>query len=587
MKKNILHKTLWLWPLAATLALGSCIEEEMPSDVAVSGQLEGSSSSFESLVRGLNSKMISLSNYYGSSSSGTYAATQDWGHPCYLYLKETLLDGFPNMNASWNYQHIFEAATGLTGYVGCPFYYYYGLIDNANRILAAQDESTASELTRQYLGITRVYRALGYMELTSMFEFLPTQYEELNAKAAGVMGLTVPLVTEDMTLEEKKNNPRVPFYTMYRFIYGDLAKAEEMVRGYHRARENEVNIDVVNGLMARFWLTLATRFRLSPADLALQVEHEGDADRGADLGITTAEECYRRASLYAGKVINAGYTPVTKAQWQDPKTGFNTANQAWVWDMSFTSQEQFSDFWCTIMGNIASEPIWGMPNYGGAYRCITPYYYNKMQPGDWRKDSWIAPEDAGAVTVPARYNSLLKDENPSTLADGTNFSRLPAYANIKFRPGSGNVDDLLIGLLCDIPIIRVEEMHFINIECDFFLQGFAAGRSALENFLNTYRFDAGSSYTCPATDADNFIYEMIAQKYVEFWGEGVLYNDFKRLRLAVSRLRANTNYLEVYQLESKDGYCAPWLNFFLPNVERNFNKGVEGQMNPDTTPYCK
>ena len=41
------------------------------------------------------------------------------------------------------------------------------------------------------------------------------------------MGITVPILRENMTVNEYKNNPCVPFYTMYRFIMNDLNKAEE------------------------------------------------------------------------------------------------------------------------------------------------------------------------------------------------------------------------------------------------------------------------------------------------------------------------------------------------------------------------
>ena len=141
-------------------------------------------------------------------------------------------------------------------------------------------------------------------------------------------------------------------------------------------------------------------------------------------------------------------------------------------------------------------------------------------------------------------------------------------------------------MLCDIPLLRVEEMYFNVIECKFYLEGLAAGKQALESFLNTYRY-TNSGYYCDATYNADFMYEMIAQKFIEFWGEGVLYNDFKRLRLAVIRDYVGSNYLEAYLLNSKDGYCAPWLNFYIPETERSFNSALENEMNPDPTPYCE
>lgn len=580
-KLFLLPTFFFLLPAATT----SCIDEETPTQEASAEQVAGSTASFKMLINGLSSKMISQQNYYSESYRGTWYASQDWGYPCYMYVKETMLDGFPTTDASWNYQIYYEKASNLTGYSGCPFYYYYGLINNANRILATLSDDASDEML-QYYAMARVYRALAYSDLAMMFEFYKTGIAELDAKAEKILGLTVPLVTEETTRESGKNNPRAPFYTMYRYILNDLTIAEAALKNYSRSSKSEPNIDVVNGLLSRFWLNLATRFRKYPDDLAKQLEHEGDNDGYTALGIKTAEDCYRKAQDYATKVIGAGYTPVTESQWKDDKTGFNTENQAWVWDMRYTSKEQVTDYWCSHVGLTASEPTWGMAAYGGAYRCIATKYYNRIKDGDWRKESWIARKDAGAATPPEKYNTLLKEETTATKSEKTNFSRLPAYANLKFRPGSGSIDDEQTGMLCDVPLLRVEEMYFNVIECKFYLEGLAAGKQALESFLNTYRY-TNSGYHCDATYKADFMYEMIAQKFIEFWGEGVLYNDFKRLRLAVIRDYVGSNYLEAYLLNSKDGYCAPWLNFYIPETERSFNSALENEMNPDPTPYCE
>lgn len=577
----LLPTAFFLIPAVAT----SCIDEETPTQEASAEQVAGSSASFKMLINGLNSKMISQQNYYGESYRGTWYATQDWGYPCYMYIKETMLDGFPSTDASWNYQIYYEKASNLTGYSGCPFYYYYGLINNANRILATLTDGLSDEML-QYYAMARVYRALAYTDLTMMFEFYKTGIAELDAKAEKILGLTVPIVTETTDREAGKNNPRAPFYTMYRFILNDLTIAEGALKNYSRSNKCEVDIDVVNGLLARFWLNAATRFRLSPDDLAKQLEHEGDNDGLTALGIKTANDCYNKAYDYASKVCAAGYTPVTEAQWKDQTTGFNTENQAWIWEMRFSSKEQVTDYWCSHVGLTASEPTWGMPAYGGAYRCISTKYYNRMQTGDWRKQSWIAPEDAGLAVPPAKYNTLLKEETSASKSEKTNFSRLPAYSNLKFRPGSGSIDDEQTGMLCDIPLMRVEEMMFIMMECQLYLNGLETAKASLTNFLNTYRYTNGGYY-CDSNYTADFLYEMISQKFIEFWGEGVLYNDFKRLRLAVIRDYAGTNYLDTYLLNSKDGYCAPWLNFYIPETERSFNSALEDQMNPDPTPYCQ
>lgn len=583
---NKITKKIYMLPLlAATLTLGSCVETVEPTDSASSNQVNGSSESFAMLVNGLKAKMIAWDTY--GSDEGSYAeALADWGYPCYMIMRDVMLDGMPTTGSSWNYQYSFEAATGLSGYSGYPYYYYYNFINNTNRILKTKTESDATAEMKQSLAIVRTYRALCYMQLTSMYEYFKTGIAELDQKAEanGVMGLTVPLVTETTTPEESKNNPRVPFYKMYRFIHNDLAIAEQNIGNYERTEKNDINKDVINGMMARFWLTAATRFDRQPDDLAAQVQHEQDEDGLQPLCITTANDCYKKATEYAQKVINAGYLPVTESEWNDASSGFNTANQAWVWDLKYSSTEQTPRYWCTLTGIYASEPTWAMPAYSGEYRCISKALYDKIGKGDWRKNSWVAPEDAGSQTVPAKYQTKLANETSASLSANTNWSRLPAYANLKFRAAGGNMDVEDDGLLVTVPLMRVEEMYFIKMEAALHTDGLAAAKSQLENFLNTYRYEDGS-YTCKATTNDGFIQEMIAQKYIEFWGEDVLFNDYKRLGLQVNRMQDDTNYLEAYQLKSKSGYTAPWMNFYIPEVERSFNKGVV--MNPDPVSYIQ
>ncbi len=570
------------WALALT-CLSGCIEKENPSDMATGEQISASETAFSMLVNGMESKMIANYNYHSANDYSTWYATQDFGYPCYILIKESLLDGYPSSGTNYNYQSVYEQASNLSSYSLYPYYFYYSLIYNANKILSYGTGANGNKEILAGCGVARAYRALAYMDLAMMYEFYRTGNEELDAKAQSVYGLTVPLVTENTTREDAKNNPRIPFYQMYRFILNDLTQAETLLAGHERSLKNKVNVDVVHGLMARFWLNLATRFRKEPADLATQLAHEGDDDGGTALGITSANDCYNKAFAYAKQVIEAGYTPTTEELWLDSKTGFNTENQGWVWDMKITSpQEQINVYWCSIMGQIASEPTWGMSNYGNTYRCISVALYEEMQSGDWRKSAWVGPADAGAKTVPSRYHTLLQDETPTSLDEQKSFSRLPAYTNLKFHPGSGNLDDYNVGLVCDIPLLRVEEMYFIQMECELFLNGLQAGKSALESFMNTYRMNGGS-FQATATAERDFIYEMMAQKYIEFWGEGVMYNDYKRLRLAITRTYDTSNYLDTYRLDSKDGYCAQWLNFYIPYEERNFNAGLEGQMNPDPT----
>lgn len=67
-----------------------------------------------------------------------------------------------------------------------------------------------------------------------------TGVEKLDAEAASknLYGITVPIITAETTEEEGRNNPRAPFYAVYKFILDDLASAEELLSDYQRPTKN-------------------------------------------------------------------------------------------------------------------------------------------------------------------------------------------------------------------------------------------------------------------------------------------------------------------------------------------------------------
>ena len=87
-----------------------------------------------------------------------------------------------------------------------------------------------------------------------------------------------------------------------------------------------------------------------------------------------------------------------------------------------------------------------------AIRTISKALYDQIPDTDWRKITWIAPEDAGKEPG-NKYRTILSD---------VNFKKLPAYTNLKFKPKEGNMIDANIGATIDYLMMRVEEMYFIE-----------------------------------------------------------------------------------------------------------------------------
>lgn len=94
--------------------------------------------------------------------------------------------------------------------------------------------------------------------------------------------------------------------------------------------------------------------------------------------------------------------------------------------------------------------------------------------------------------------------------------------------------------------------------------------------MKTYRY---SSYQCTASAMEDFRKELILQKRIEFWGEGIIYWDYKRLELPVTRGYLGTNCPVGYRMNSKEGYCCPWFNLFFSKFESINNQSII--LNPD------
>lgn len=568
MKKNMIRLLGALCAVSSLVLATGCIEETLPKTEATPETIEKSTSSMEYMLNGLSSYFVAYDTW-GSSGN-----TNDWGYPCQLYMREVMGEDFPVYDASYDYWSHIESGSGLRYAAYYSWFYYYKFIKNTNNVIALVPDPANAETKAVYcLGQALGLRAMLYMELSTCFEYRTTQVGSLNADAQsmGVVGLTVPIVDENTSKTDLNNNPRVPFYTMYRFIMTDLNRAETYLEGYEQATKAHANRAVVYGLKARLWLDMASRFDREPDALAKQMSAEGSSDGYDDIGINSAMDCYAKAAEYARKAIGGGNTPLTEDQWMNSKTGFNTPQSSWMLGTYVTSKEEVNTgyYYNSFVAQIASEPTWGMPRYGSAFRLISKSLYDKISDSDWRKNSWISPDDAGKTEIPEKYRTELK---------GDAWSRLPAYANLKFRAGSGSISTIETGLIASLPIMRVEEMYFIRFEAIAHTEGVAAAAKEMADFLNTYRYTDGS-YNCEATDLDSFITELMVQRRIEFWGEGINFFAYKRLGLPITRSYDGTNWLSSQRLNTKAGYTAPWMNYVLPEYERDNNQGVI--LNPD------
>lgn len=545
----------------STLLLTSCLDVTEPTDRVTEEQMMQS----ESSVKALNTGIAASVMQYGSTYS--HAA-----YPALMIWRDVLCAELPIYSTSYDYFANSTAYMGEGQLYYDWWYQYYNTIHNANNVIRIVDEATAGEETLRYLGNALGYRAWCYMEASQLWEFKRTGVTVLDqqADADALWGLTVPIVTENTTMDEARNNPRAPFYQMYRFIATDLKHAEQLLDGYKRSQVNEMSTEVIAALAARFWMLAGTRFAESDGDLSLMKQHDNDNDGFQPLGISSADDCFRKAAEYAQMAIDNSGTPTTREQWMNATTGFNTTIQSWIFGIEMVPDDNTAASWKNFASFMSPDADFGVANSTyEAMRLCDQALYNKIPDADWRKMTWISPDDVGTPEAVEKYATNLKADE---------FAALPELTGLKFHTANGERTDHKAGAAIDLPIIRVEEMYFILAEAKARLEGYASGSQVLEDFLNTWRYTDGS-YTTGAADLNQFIREMMTQKRIEFWGEGIVYWDYKRLSLGVTRKYEGSNHAESYQHNSPDGVCARWWNYYIPSNEYQYNKALV--KNPD------
>lgn len=362
---------------------------------------------------------------------------------------DAMTEDYPTHDESWDYFRYFNAqlSIGNDGVSQTYWVRYYYMLQRANAVIGLSDPDRQEDLYN--LGSAIVFRSMVFLDLARMFEYRHTGVERLDniAEERGIWGLTVPIVTEKTTEEESRNNPRAPFWKMYRFIYTDLLNAEKYLAGYRSATSKDMPcLGVAYGLQARLWLDIATRFEKHPEELAIQIENENneEAREYVKLGISTAKECYAKAAEYARKTINQGFTPLTQTQWFDKSTGFNTPNNSWLWAIVLTSNDPVTkNTWKSLTSFKCPEATYGVSGLEyAAYRMIGARLYSKIDEGDWRRDSWISPDFAEMSDGTEKQEEFDRTYANNTSYNYDKFVQFAPYTGLSSVPAAVTVPRL-------------------------------------------------------------------------------------------------------------------------------------------------
>lgn len=532
--KKIYRSVIGLAVAAVSMStLTGCMEETEPTTVATDKQIQESTTSAESFLMAMPAY---LNNYNSTFQHRSF------GYGSMMYIRDLFTGDMCQTSSSygsWFYYWPRNQYQG-DGYIFGQFIfnYYYELVLTANNMVGAVNAETATSQQLGYLGAGLAYRALAYLDMARMYEFLPNdKTSSINSDGNNVLNLTVPIVTAEMDQSEATNNPRATRDEMKAFIENDLNNAEEYIVNLTSTEGGVLpNLACVYGLKARLYMWV---------------------------------EDYANAEKYARMAINAASVdPMTETECTNYTTGFNDITK-WMWGAQMTSEDNVVQTgiinWVSWLSNQTTFGYTGVAQDGMPFNMIDKSMYERISDTDFRKLEFKAPDDselAGKVT----YIPSIK-----TACD----EMMPTYASVKFRPAEGNAEEYSIGAASAYPIMRVEEMYFIEAEAAAH-QDASRGKQLLESFMKTYR---DPSYSTRKTATDEVVEEIVFQKRVELWGEGQTFFDIKRLNYSVTRGYAGTNWYSLTRLNTT-GRPA-WMNLVMVRTEANNNQALVGWNNPD------
>ncbi|MFR9496714.1 MAG: RagB/SusD family nutrient uptake outer membrane protein [Rikenellaceae bacterium] len=534
MKKIV---KLTAFAVIAALSLNSCIEETFPEGGTVTGsQAAASSTALEAMVNAIPVAMVKVQAY---DSTGSYHF--DFGYPSLMMIYDNMsfnaISVCGDGNAGYNWFVYFCNGGGLgpdysrTAYIWVSYFNFIKAANDVIYTITSADEIPTTSMS--YLAAAKAYRAMLYLDLARLYDPLENDYLDISSVAE----LTLPYISESTTEDEARFNPRMTRDEMFDKIFADLDSAEELytTEDVKVLSGTNPSLAVVYGLKARAYLWLG----------------------GFD------SSYYTDAATYARKAIEeSGCTITSKADYCSTTAGFNTPTNAWMWYLP-----QSADATSNLLNYVAwmsSEADYG---YGSLVAMgIQSSNYDRISDTDFRKDLFLSgsPKYADYASV--------------TLLDEAGFSAMFPYAGLKFRPLGGSINDYTAGNATSIPLMRVEEMYLIEAEATAHSSA-ASGASLLNSFMS----ERDSSYSFSSTSSEKVVEEILFQKGIELWGEGLYLFDAKRMGLGISSGYSGTNVASdcLFNIEG----VAPWWNPPFPTSEIIQNTALDGFNNPDPSEF--
>lgn len=519
-----------------TLTLTGCIEETFPQGGTVTADM------IQEVPGAADSYALGMPSYMKAVFIMPKEMHYDFGYPAMMFIRDNMTGDMAVVPSGYDKftgwrENIYQGPEYMMSQF--PWWYYYKLIQTANQTLSSIDKETTDAHLKALLGYAYGYRALTYLDAARTYEYLPTDgTSPITDQGNDVTNYTIPIVSDEMDEEKARSNPRATHEEMFEFILSDLDKAETLVTAEARTSKTMPDLACIYGLKARLYMW------------------DGN---------------YPQAAVWARKAIDAsGATPLTPEEWTSTTNGFNDITvSSWMWGMQYVEEDD------AVQTAIINPTSWYSNEYVEGYSAVGPYVmmskslYDQMLDDDCRKLCFVAPEGS-----PLAGKEKFIDRNAMVNALGDPIN-LPAYSSLKFRPGKGNMTEYLVACAVGVPVMRVEEMIFIEAEAIAHSNP-AQGAQLLEAFMNKYR---SPSFKVLGTTSENVVDEIFNQKRIEFFLEGQSFFDIKRLNKPVIRNYDGTNFYNDCAFNTTTRPA--WMNWCIVRQEENGNNALIGWNNPD------
>ena len=399
-----------------------------------------------------------------------------------------------------------------------PWYYYYGLIGNANTVIMNVEEAAGDKAEKDYiLAQALTFRAYSYSMLT---QFYCKRWSDSGSGSSNGLPLRIDQSSDSLALSTLAET--------YAQIYSDLDKAISLYTSSGIVRDKEDNyspdIHVAYATYAR--TALCKQDYQTAADMAAKAR-DGFPLMGVD----------------------------------DYKSGFSVPTSEWIWS-SYGSEDEtlyYYQFFSYMGYNASSSATRKSP------KRIEKGLFEKIPATDIRKAMFLDPQGESFTESTGAAGKAMKQRAFTLYPDLNEKAQIFTYMQFKFKniaqPGVGNLNHF-----------RSSEMYLIEAEADYFLSKPAAAKDLLEEL--TAGTGRDESYKCTATGGA-LLDKIKFYRRVELWGEGFNWFDLKRWGDTLVRKGTSDggNYLDVLAVTIKPEETNGWV-WAIPQRETNYNPAI-------------